>query len=69
MTVHSFMKRFARLALGFSKKIETLDAAVNPHMAYDNYCWQPSKMRVTPAMAVGVMNSLWSFDDLMAGGR
>jgi hypothetical protein len=26
-------------------------------------------MRITPAIAAGVTNRLWSFDDLMAGGR
>jgi hypothetical protein len=63
------MKRFARLALGFSKKFANLEAAVNLHMAYYNFCWRPGKMRVTPAMAAGVTSSLWNFDDLMAGGR
>jgi hypothetical protein len=61
------MKRFTRLALGFSNKIEYLQAAVELHMAYYNFCWRPGKMRITPAMAAGIANTLWSFDDLMAG--
>ncbi len=69
LTIRTFMKRFARLALGFSKKFANLEAAVNLHMAYYNFCWRPGKMRVTPAMAAGVTSSLWNFDDLMAGGR
>jgi len=69
LTIRTFMKRFTRLALGFSKKFANLEAAINLHMAYYNFCWRPGKMRITPAMAAGVTERLWSFDDLMAGGR
>ena len=34
------MKRFTRLSLGFSKKLENLGAAVALHVAYFNYCWR-----------------------------
>jgi len=67
LTVRTFMRRFARLALGFSKKIENLESAVALHMAYYNFCWRPGKMRVTPAMAAGVADTIWRFDQLMAG--
>ncbi len=69
LTIRTFMKRFTRLALGFSKKFENLEAAVNLHMAYYNFCWRPGTMRVTSAMAAGVTDRLWNFDDLMAGGK
>jgi hypothetical protein len=52
--------------LGFSKKLENLEAAINLHMAYYNFCWRPGKMRVTPAMAAKVTSRLWTFNDLMA---
>lgn len=65
LTIRTFMRRFTRLALGFSKKLENLEAAVNLHVAYFNFCWRPGKMRVTPAMAAGITNKLWSFDDLL----
>jgi len=67
LTVRTFMKRFTRLALGFSKKLANLEAAVTLQMAYANFCWRPGKMRVTPAMAAGVCRSFWRFDDLMRG--
>ena len=54
------------MALGFSKKWENLEAAINLHVAYFNFCWRPGEMRVTPAMAAGVTNRLWRFDDLLA---
>lgn len=67
LTIRTFMKRFTRLALGFSKKLENLEAAVNLHMAYYNFCWRPGTMRITPAMAAGACSSFWTFDDLMSG--
>ena len=60
------MKRQARLALGFSKEFESLEAAVNLHIAYFNFCWRPGKMRVTPAIKAGITNRLWSFNDLVS---
>jgi hypothetical protein len=66
LTIRTFMKRCARLALGFSKKFENLEAAVNLHIAYYNFCSRPDKMRVTPAMNAGIPNRLWSFNDLLA---
>jgi hypothetical protein len=62
------MRRFTRLALGFSKKFENLEAAINLHVAYFNFCWRPGKMPITPAMAAGITPSLWRFDDLLASG-
>jgi hypothetical protein len=67
LTIRTFMKRFTRLALGFSKKLANLEAAVNLHMAYYNFCWRPRTMRISQAMAAGVARSLWRFDDLMSG--
>ena len=65
------MKRFTRLSLGFSKKLENLDAACAMFIAYYyNYCWrtrlpQNSGMyRVPAAMSAGVVRNLWSFETL-----
>jgi len=66
LTIRTFMKRFTRLALGFSKKFENLEAACAMHLAYYNFCWRPGKMRITPAMAAKVTDHLWTFAELMA---
>ena len=66
LTIRTFMRRFTRLALGFSKKFENLEAAVNLHVAYFNFCWRLGEMRVTPAMAAGITPRLWTFNDLLA---
>ncbi len=71
LTVRTFMKRFARLALGFSKKLDCLEAAVTLHMAYYNFCWQPRTLadRMTPAMAAGLTNRSWTFGHLPSAPR
>jgi IS1 family transposase len=73
LTIRTFMKRFARLSLGFSKKLDNLAAAAALHFAYYNFVWRPrhadhsgqaGRLRPTPAMAAGVTSRLWKFDDL-----
>ena len=64
-TIRTFMKRFCRLTNGFSRKLENLEAAVNLHMAYYNFCWRPGKMRYTPAEAAGLTGHCWTFDELL----
>ncbi|MCH7687429.1 MAG: hypothetical protein IH899_12235 [Planctomycetes bacterium] len=70
LTIRTFMKRFTRLALGFSKKLENLWAATSLHIAHFNYCWRPrengksGRYRLTPAMMAGVTNELWKMEDL-----
>lgn len=72
LTIRTFMKRFARLSLGFSKKFECLAAAVAIFTAYYNFCWRtrypdksgkPGKRRPTAAMMAGLTDHLWSFEE------
>ena len=71
-TTRMFVKRFCRLTLAFSKKLENLEAAVAMHVAYYNFVWRTrlpgktSKKRPTAAMMAGVTDRLWSFDDLFS---
>jgi len=64
LTIRTFMRRFTRLALGFSKKLENLAAATAIHVAVYNFCRMHSSLKATPAMAAGVIDRLWSMDDL-----
>lgn len=67
LTIRTFMKRFNRLSLGFSKKLDNLAAATAMHMAYYNFVWRPSTLKgSTPAMAAHVTNRLWKFNDLFS---
>ena len=64
LTIRTFMKRFTRLTLGFSKKLENLAAAVALHVAHYNFCRIHGTLKVTPAMAAGVIAELWTIEDL-----
>jgi IS1 family transposase len=71
-TVRHLVKRFTRLTYAFSKKFECLAAAVALFVAYYNFCWrtrypdksgQPGRKRPTAAMAAGITDHLWSFEE------
>ena len=66
LTIRTLMKRFTRLSLGFSKKLENLEAACAMFLAYYNFCGGPvtsarGRTRLPAAMAAGVVDRLWSF--------
>jgi hypothetical protein len=52
------------LTNAFSKKIENLRAAVALHFAHYNFVQIRSSLRVTPAMAAGVTDHVWTMEDL-----
>ena len=59
------MRRFTRLTNGFSKKVENLEAAVALHFAHYNFVRLHRSLRITPAMAAGVSDRLWSLEELI----
>jgi hypothetical protein len=59
------MRRFTRLTNGFSKKVENLRAAVGLHFAHYNFVRQHKSLRVTPAMAAGISDRMWSLEELV----
>lgn len=65
LTLRTFLRRFTRLSLGFSKKLENLIAAVALHVAYFNFCWRPRTLHTTPAMEAGVTREWWNLERLM----
>jgi hypothetical protein len=65
LTIRTFLTRFTRLSLGFSKKFENLVAAVCLHVAHYNFCRRHRTLRMTPAMATGVTDEMWSLDRLI----
>jgi hypothetical protein len=60
------MRRFTRLTNGFSKKLENHVAQVALHYMYYNFCRIHKSLRVTPAMAAGVTDHVWSVEDIAA---
>jgi hypothetical protein len=70
LTIRTLMKRFTRLGLGFSKKLENHEAACAMFLAYYNFVWRTRKpgksgrYRLPAAMAAGIVDELWSFERL-----
>ncbi|MGQ0741333.1 MAG: IS1 family transposase [Alphaproteobacteria bacterium] len=65
LTMRMQMRRFTRLTNAFSKKIENLRAAVSLHFAHYNFVRTHRSLRVTPAMAAGVSDRLWTLQELV----
>ena len=65
LTMRMAMRRFTRLTNAFSKKVENLKHSVALHYMYYNFVRIHSSLRVTPAMAAGVTNKLWSIEDMI----
>ena len=60
------MRRYTRLTNGYSKKIENHVASLAIHYFHYNYIRVHQTLRVTPAMAAGLTDRLWSVEDLVA---
>ena len=65
LTMRMQMRRFTRLTNGFSKKLDNLKAAVALHFCHYNFVRLHKSLRVTPAMAAGVSDRLWSLQELV----
>jgi IS1 family transposase len=65
LTMRMHMRRFTRLTNAFSKKLENHIAAVSLHFMYYNFVRIHQTLRVTPAMAAGVADRLWSVGDIV----
>jgi IS1 family transposase len=65
LTLRMASKRFARLSNGFSKKINCHLAAVSLYVAFYNLCRTHEALRMTPAMALGIADRVWSVADLI----
>jgi hypothetical protein len=59
------IRRFTRLTNALSKKVENLRAAVSLHFAHYNFMRVNKSLRITPAMAAGVSDQLWSIEELI----
>lgn len=66
LTMRMQMRRFTRLTNAFSKKVENHALSVALHYMHYNFCRIHKSLRVTPAMAAGVTDRLWSVADIVA---
>ena len=66
LTMRMSMRRFTRLTNGFSKKLENHVHALALYFAFYNFCRIHKTLRMSPAMAAGITDTLWSLDDIVA---
>src|SRR6266849_4185434 len=66
LTMRMHMRRFTRLTNAFSKKLENHVAAISLHFMFYNFVRIHQTLRVTPAMAAGVTNHVWTIEELCA---
>lgn len=66
LTMRMSMRRFTRLTNGFSKKLDNHIHALALYFAFYNFCRIHKTLKVTPAMAAGITDLLWSLEDIVA---
>lgn len=66
LTMRMQMRRLTRLTNAFSKKLANLKAAVALHCAHYNFLRVHRTLRATPAMAAGITDHIWEWEELLA---
>jgi IS1 family transposase len=66
LTMRMSMRRFTRLTNAFSKKLENHIHALALYFAFYNFCRIHKSLRMSPAMAAGITDRLWSLEDVVA---
>ena len=65
LTMRMQMRRFTRLTNAFSKSLRNLKDALALHFAHYNFVRIHGSLRMTPAMAAGITNYVWSTQELL----
>ncbi len=65
LTMRMSMRRFTRLTNAFSKKLENHAAAVALHYMHYNFARIHKTLRVTPAMAAGLSDRVWTLAEIV----
>jgi len=66
LTMRMSMRRFTRLTNAFSKKFDNHVHALSLYFVFYNFCRIHKTLRMSPAMAAGVTDRLWSLEDVLA---
>jgi len=64
LTMRMCMRRFTRLTNAFSKKIENHEHSIALHYMHYNFARIHKSLRITPAMAAGVTDHVWSLEEI-----
>jgi IS1 family transposase len=66
LTMRMSMRRFTRLTNAFSKKFDNHVHALSLYFVFYNFCRIHKTLRMSPAMAAGITDRLWSLEDVIA---
>jgi len=66
LTMRMSMRRFTRLTNAFSKKLDNHIHAIALYFVFYNFCRIHKSLKMSPAMAAGVSDTLWSLEDVVA---
>jgi hypothetical protein len=66
LTMRMSVRRFTRLTNAFSKKLDNHIYALALYFTFYNFIRIHKSLKVTPAMAAGITNRLWGFEDVVA---
>ena len=66
LTMRMSMRRFTRLTNAFSKRVVNHCHALSLYFVFYNFVRIHRTLRMTPAMASGVSDRLWSMEDIVA---
>ena len=69
LSIRLFNRRFTRLTLGFSKRIENLQFSLALLFAHFNFCRIHSAHGKTPAQAAGLTDHQWTIDEMLTMGN
>lgn len=61
-----FNKRFARLTINYSRKLENHKAAAALFVGFNNFCRIHSAHGQTPAQAAGLTDHKWTVEELLS---
>ncbi len=65
LTMRMQMRRFTRLTNAFSKKLENHMHMVSLYTVWYNFICIHKTLRITPAMAAGLSETVWDMEDLV----
>lgn len=69
LSLRMCLRRFSRLTLSFSRKVENHEAALGLYFAHYNYVARHGTLKTSPAVAAGIASERWTMAELIERTR